>query len=105
MDKPVVPFIRAGEGACTIGNVESICFGSVLWFILASLSTTNSNGSLNYYISISTISASIGIMGFDPTLTTFTAKGLTKMVAESGITLVLVSGVVIYFVLSLIFMS
>jgi O-antigen/teichoic acid export membrane protein len=88
----------------TIGNVVSICLGSVLWFLLASLSSTHSYGSINYYISVATISGSIGIMGFDITLTTFTAKGLTKMVTESG-SLVLISGIVISFALSLIFMS
>jgi O-antigen/teichoic acid export membrane protein len=88
----------------TIGNFVSTALGALLWFILASQMGANSYGSLNYYISVSTIFSSIGIMGFDSTLATFLAKGLTKMRTEASF-LVLVAGILLSIILALIFMS
>jgi O-antigen/teichoic acid export membrane protein len=96
--------VERGLVFVTIGNLVSIGLGTILWFVLAIQMTANDYGSLNYYISIVTISTSIGIMGLDITLTTFVAKGLVKMVSESS-SLVLISGIVLSIILSLIFMS
>lgn len=43
----------------------------------------NQYGSLNYFLSIVTISTAVGILGLDSTLTTFLAKGITKMLSEA----------------------
>jgi O-antigen/teichoic acid export membrane protein len=88
----------------SIGNFVSISLGTLLWFILATQMTASSFGSLNYYISIATISMSFGIMGFDTTLTTFLAKGVTKMGPQASL-LVLITGITISIILLLIFMS
>jgi O-antigen/teichoic acid export membrane protein len=61
-------------------------------------------GGLNYEISIATLLTSIGIMGFDTTLTAFIAKGVTKMLDES-IFLVVVSASLISLILFLLYPS
>src|SRR5690348_54725 len=88
----------------TIGNFVSIGLGAILWFILAARITAADYGSLNYYISFASIFTSLGIMGFDSTLTTFVAKGLTKMLKESSC-LVFIAGIILSIILSLISMS
>jgi O-antigen/teichoic acid export membrane protein len=96
--------LEKGLAFITIGNLVSTVLGVFLWLVLASHISANAYGSLNYYISVTIISASLGIMGFDTTLTTFVAKGLTKMIAESGM-LVLIAGIVLSVTLLLIFRS
>jgi O-antigen/teichoic acid export membrane protein len=96
--------LKKGLVYVTIGNFALAGLGALLWFILASQMTASNYGSMNYYISVSTIFTSIGIMGFDSTLTTFLAKGLTKMRTESS-SLVLIAGTILSIILLLIFMS
>lgn len=89
-----------GLAFVTIGNLVSAGLGALLWFILASQMTAESYGSLNYYISIATILTAVGILGFDSTLTTFVAKGLSKMISEAG-SLVLLTGIALAVAISL----
>lgn len=89
-----------GLAFVTIGNLVSAGLGAVLWFILATQMTAESYGSLNYYISIATILTAVGILGFDSTLTTFVAKGLSKMISEAG-SLVLLTGIALTVAISL----
>lgn len=88
----------------SIGNLISTGLGAVLWFILASQMQAHDYGSLNYFIAIVSILTSIGILGFDSTLTTFLAKGIRAMVPEAG-TLVLLFSAVLSIVLFMIFHS
>jgi O-antigen/teichoic acid export membrane protein len=98
--------LRSSKGVIyvSIGNIVSISLGALLWFVLAAQLTAGDFGSLNYYISIASISMSLGIMGFDTTLTTFLAKGVTKMKPQASF-LLLITGIFISITLSLIFMS
>lgn len=88
----------------SVGNLISTGLGAVLWFILASQMNAHDYGSLNYYIAIVSILTSIGILGFDSTLTTFLAKGILNMLPEAGM-LVLISSVILAIVLFLNFIS
>jgi O-antigen/teichoic acid export membrane protein len=88
----------------SIGNLISTGLGAILWFILASQMQAHDYGSLNYFIAIVSILTSVGILGFDSTLTTFLAKGIRAMVPEAG-TLVLLFSAVIAIILFLIFHS
>ena len=88
----------------TIGNFFSTFFGALLWFFLATQMSASTYGGLNYYISIAAVFTAIGIMGFDSTLTTFIAKGVSKMRIESA-TVVLIAGIILSIVLFIIFNS
>jgi O-antigen/teichoic acid export membrane protein len=86
--------LEKGLAYVTVGNVISTGLGAVLWFMLAAITSAEDYGNLNYYISIATITTAFGVLGFDSTLTTFLAKGMTKMKSESC-TLVMLVGIII----------
>lgn len=88
----------------SLGNLVSTGLGAVLWFVLASQMQAHDYGSLNYFIAIVSILTSIGILGFDSTLTTFLAKGVHDMLPEA-VTLVLISSVLLSIGLFLNFVS
>jgi O-antigen/teichoic acid export membrane protein len=81
-------------GYVTIGNIVNIVLGAVLWFFIASQLNAVEFGSLNYDISIATLLSSLGIMGFDTTLTAYVAKGVNKMIYESAFLLLVSSGII-----------
>jgi O-antigen/teichoic acid export membrane protein len=91
-------------GYVSIGNIVNTFFGAVLWLIIASRMDASEFGILNYEISIATLLTSIGIMGFDTTLTAYLAKGVTKMTDES-IFLVFVSASILSFILFFLYPS
>jgi O-antigen/teichoic acid export membrane protein len=70
--------------------------GALLWFYLASKVSPFEYGSINYEISIATILTAFGVMGFDTTLTTYVAKGVSRMLPESA-SLILLSGIILSF--------
>lgn len=88
----------------TIGNFFFAIFGAILWFFLATQMPTADYGSLNYFISVAAIFASVGLMGFDSTLTTYLAKGMEKIRTESA-SLVLVAAAILSVSTLLIFDS
>jgi O-antigen/teichoic acid export membrane protein len=81
-------------GYVTVGNIVNIVLGAILWFFIASQLNAMEFGNLNYNISIATLLSSIGIMGFDTTLTAYVAKGVNRMIYESAFLLLLASGVI-----------
>jgi O-antigen/teichoic acid export membrane protein len=93
-----------GLAYVSIGNIVSIGLGGLLWFFLATQMDATNYGSLNYYISVSTIALSVGIMGFESTLPTFLPKGITRMLGQAS-ALILISGVGLSIVLYIIFGS
>jgi O-antigen/teichoic acid export membrane protein len=96
--------IDKGLSYVTIGYFVSIALGAFLWFMLATEMLPSSYGSLNYFLSVVTISSAVGMLGFESTLTTFLAKGVTKMLSES-VFLTWTAGLIISIVLFLIFNS
>ncbi len=78
----------------TIGNIVNMGFGALLWFFIASQLNAVEFGSLNYNISIASILTSIGIMGFDTTLTVYVAKGVNRMIYESVFLTLMSSGII-----------
>lgn len=93
-----------GLAYVSIGNIVSIGLGGLLWFFLATQMGATSYGSLNYYISVSTIAFSVGIMGFESMLPTFLPKGITRMLGQAS-ALILISGIGLSIVLYMIFGS
>ena len=57
--------------------------GALLWLYLTSRLNATEFGDLNYDIAIATIMTAVGTLGFDTTLTTFVAKGTTRMIYEA----------------------
>jgi O-antigen/teichoic acid export membrane protein len=96
--------IDKGVSYISIGYSFSIVFGGVLWFILAAQMSANEYGIMNYYTSLSLILGTIAIFGFDYTLTTFLAKGTTKMLSES-VFLTSVAALIISIILAISFKS
>jgi O-antigen/teichoic acid export membrane protein len=88
----------------TIGNLFFAAIGALLWFFLATQMTATVYGSLNFFISISAIFTSIGLLGFDSTLTTYLAKRVKSIEIESA-QIVLLSGIVLSVVLQAMFNS
>ena len=66
----------------TIGNLFFAAIGALLWFFLATQMTATAYGGLNYFISISAIFTSVGLLGFDTTLTTYLAKHVKNIEIE-----------------------
>ena len=96
--------IEKNFGYVSIGNIVSTFFGAILWFIIAAKLSAEEFGGLNYEISLATLLTSVGIMGFDTTLTSFLAKGVTKMLAES-IFLILVASAIVSIILLFVYPS
>lgn len=91
-------------GYLTVGNIINTVLGAILWFFIASQLNAMEFGSLNYNISIATLLTSIGIMGFDTTLTAYVAKGVDKMIYESAF-LSLVSMAIVTLILVVLYPS
>lgn len=86
-------------GYVSLGNIINTFFGAVLWLIIASNLNAVDFGSLNYDIAIATLLTSIGILGFDTTLTAYIAKGTTKMLDESFFLIIVSSFLIMLFLL------
>ena len=87
-----------GLAFVSMGNLIYTALGAVLWFYLASILTPDEYGRLNYDIAVATILTSLGIMGFDTTLTTFVAKGVSKMFPQSAFLIILSGGILSIFI-------
>ncbi len=96
--------IDKGVSYVSIGYSFSIVMGGILWFILAAEMPANDYGALNYLISITAIFCSIATLGFDLTLTTFLAKGATKVLSES-VFLTSAAALVISIIIAILFKS
>ena len=77
--------VDKGLAYVTFGNFLYTSLGAVLWFYLTSILAANVYGKLNYDIAIATVLTAIGIMGFDTTLTTFVAKGASRMFPQAAL--------------------
>jgi O-antigen/teichoic acid export membrane protein len=96
--------IDKGISYVTIGYSFSTVFGGILWFILAAEMPTKDYGLLNYFISIANILGAIAVLGFDYTLTTFLAKGVSKVLPES-VFLTSAAALVISIIIAIVFRS
>lgn len=96
--------IDRGLAYVSVGNFLYTSLGALLWFFLASMMQVSEYGNLNYQISIAAVLTSIGLMGFDTTLTTFVAKGISRMIPQSSF-LVLLAGIVVSLIVYIVFHS
>jgi len=96
--------VDKGLAYVTFGNFLYTALGAILWFYLASIVTPSEYGKLNYDIAVATLLTAFGIMGFDTTLTTFVAKGISRMFPQA-VFLILVSGGVLSVILYIFLQS
>ena len=87
------PFgIDQGLVYVTIGNIGSAVLGAVFWLILASILIAENYGVLNYYLASTFIFGTVALLGLNPTVTTYLAKGVEKVKHQSNL-MALLSGV------------
>ncbi|MGH9909332.1 MAG: oligosaccharide flippase family protein [Nitrososphaerales archaeon] len=84
--------VDSGLAYVTLGNLGSAILGALFWLILASLLIAESYGQLNYLLASTFIFGTVALLGLNPTVTTFTAKGNEKIKYQSNL-LALVSSV------------
>lgn len=84
--------VDSGLAYVTLGNLGSAILGALFWLILASLLIAESYGQLNYLLASTFIFGTVALLGLNPTVTTFTAKGNEKIKHSSNM-LALVSSV------------
>lgn len=84
--------IDRGLTYVTIGNLGSAVLGAVFWLILASMLIAESYGVLNYYLASTFIFGTVALLGLNPTVTTYLAKGVKKVKYQSNL-LAIVSSV------------
>jgi O-antigen/teichoic acid export membrane protein len=76
----------------TLGNIGSGVLGALFWLILASLLIAESYGQLNYLLASTFIFGTVALLGLNPLITTYIAKGNEKIKYQSN-TLALVSSI------------
>jgi len=84
--------VNRGLAYVTIGNIGSSVLGAAFWLILASLLIAESYGTLNYYLASTFIFGTVALLGLNPTVTTYLAKGVEKVKYQSNL-MALVSSV------------
>jgi len=77
--------IDRGLTYVTIGNLGSAVLGAVFWLILASMLIAESYGVLNYYLASTFIFGTVALLGLNPTVTTYLAKGVEKVKYQSNL--------------------
>lgn len=83
----------------TLGSSASAVLGALFWFILASIIEVKNYGLVNYYIALASIFTTLGTMGLTTTVTTYLAKGETKLLYEAN-SVTLISGIISALILS-----
>ena len=78
--------VDRGLAYVTIGNIGSGVLGAVFWLILASLLIAESYGLLNYYLASTFIFGTVALLGLNPTMTTYLAKGVEKVKHQANLT-------------------
>jgi len=78
--------VDPGLAYVTIGNIGSGVLGAVFWLILASLLIAESYGLLNYYLASTFIFGTVALLGLNPTMTTYLAKGVEKVKHQANLT-------------------
>jgi len=78
--------VDRGLAYVTIGNIGSGVLGAVFWLILASLLIAENYGLLNYYLASTFIFGTVALLGLNPTMTTYLAKGVEKIKHQANLT-------------------
>lgn len=78
--------VDRGLAYVTIGNIGSGVLGAVFWLILASLLIAENYGLLNYYLASTFIFGTVALLGLNPTMTTYLAKGVEKVKHQANLT-------------------
>jgi O-antigen/teichoic acid export membrane protein len=89
----VLRFLTSHKGLIyiTLGNLLGAAATGVFWLLLAFIQNAHEYGKTNYEISIASLAASAALLGLNTTVTTYIAKGSSKIHIQSN-QLILISG-------------
>src|SRR5919109_1001617 len=89
----VLRFLTSHKGLIyiTLGNRLGAAATGVFWLLLAFIQNAHEYGKTNYEISIASLAASAALLGLNTTVTTYIAKGSSKIHIQSN-QLILLSG-------------
>lgn len=97
------PFgVDRGLTFVTFGNLGSAVLGGIFWLVLASLLMAESYGQLNYYLAFTFIFGTVSLLGLNPTVTTYLAKGVEKVRNQSNLLAIISTA---SFILPLVFIT
>ncbi|ABX12019.1 lipopolysaccharide biosynthesis protein [Nitrosopumilus maritimus] len=101
--KDKIKNIKGIKDLTSIGfaNISGNAISALFWFYLASLLTTTEYGELSYLISIAGLASVLSFVGGSHTITVLTAKKIN--ILSTLVTIILLIGVTIMFVLYLLF--
>lgn len=85
--------LPSGISYVVIGNIGAGALGGLFWLVLASISEEQIFGSVNFYLSLSTILNHVALLGQPTTVIVHTAKGNESIKYQSNF-LVLIAGLV-----------
>ena len=77
----------------TLGNLVGAAATGVFWLLLASIQNADQYGKTNYEISIASLAASAALLGLNTTVTTYVAKGSSKINVQANQLILISSGI------------
>src|SRR5919202_3359614 len=77
----------------TLGNLLVAAATGALWLLLAFIQNADSYGKTNYDISMASLAANAALLGLNTTVTTFIAKGSSKIHVQSNQLILLSAGI------------
>ncbi|HZB99579.1 MAG TPA: oligosaccharide flippase family protein, partial [Nitrososphaeraceae archaeon] len=77
----------------TLGNLLGAAATGAFWLLLALIQNADEYGKTNYEISIASLAASAALLGLNTTVTTYVAKGSTKINVQANQLILISSGI------------
>jgi O-antigen/teichoic acid export membrane protein len=77
----------------TLGNLLGAAATGVFWLLLALIQNADQYGKTNYEISIASLAASAALLGLNTTVTTYVAKGSSKINVQANQLILISSGI------------
>jgi O-antigen/teichoic acid export membrane protein len=99
----LIGFLGAHRGLVyvTVGNLLGAAITGGFWLLLATVQTPEEYGTTNYSIAIASFSSFVVLLGLNTVVTTYLAKGSTKINIETN-QLVFISSIVVAVVVSIL---
>src|SRR5919108_5624875 len=91
----VLRFLTSHKGLIyiTLGNLLGAAATGVFWLLLAFIQNAHEYGKTNYEISIASLAASAALLGLNTTVTTYVAKGSSKINVQANQIILISSGI------------
>jgi O-antigen/teichoic acid export membrane protein len=91
----ILRFLSSHKGLIfiTLGNLLGAAATGIFWLLLAFIQSADEYGKTNYEISIASLAASAALLGLNTTVTTYVAKGSSKIHVQSNQIILISSGI------------